>query len=60
MLRTFMYPAAIASASPISLSFGHAATDAGPPRRAVILTAAGLPAATRADRKLTAARPRTR
>jgi len=31
MLRTFMCPGAIAPASPIILSFGHAATDAGLP-----------------------------
>ncbi|MBO0772200.1 MAG: MFS transporter [Actinobacteria bacterium] len=62
MLRTFMYLGAIASASLISLSFDHAATDAGLHRLAVILTvaAAGLLAATLADRKLAAARPHTR
>jgi MFS family permease len=62
MLRTFMYLGAIASASLISLSFGHAATDAGLHRLAVILTvaAAGLLAATLADRKLATARPRIR
>jgi len=44
------------------LSFGHAATDAGLHRLAVILTAAGagLLAGTLADRKLAAARPRPR
>jgi len=47
MLRTFMYLGAIASAGLISLSFGHAATDAGLHRLAVVLTVA-------------AARPRTR
>ena len=59
MLRTFMYLGAIASASLISLSFGHAATDAGLHRLAVILTiaAAALLAATLADRKLATARP---
>jgi MFS family permease len=58
MLRTFMYLGAIASASLISLSFGHAATDAGLHRLAVILTVAagGLLVATLADRRL-AARP---
>jgi hypothetical protein len=40
MLRTFMYQAAIASASSISLSFGHAATDADLHHLVVILTAA--------------------
>jgi len=61
-LRTFMYLGAIASAGLISLSFGHAATDAGLHRLAVILTAAGagLLAGTLADRKLAAARPRPR
>jgi MFS family permease len=51
ILRTFMYLGAIASAGLISLSFGHAATDAGLHRLAVILTAAaaGLFAATLAD-----------
>jgi len=46
-----MYLGAIASAGLISLSFGHAATDAGLHRLAVILTAAaaGLFAATLAD-----------
>jgi hypothetical protein len=34
---TFMYPGAIAPASPIILSFGHAATGADLPRAAVIL-----------------------
>ncbi len=59
MLRTFMYLGAIASVSLISLSFGHAATDADLHRLAVILTAAaGLLAATLTDRKLAAARPR--
>jgi len=59
MLRTFMYLGAIASASLISLSFGHAATDAGLHRLAVILTAAAaaLLAATLAGRKLATARP---
>jgi MFS family permease len=59
MLRTFMYLGAIASASLISLSFGHAATDAGLHRLAVILTAAAsaLLAATLADRKLATPRP---
>lgn len=62
MLRTFMYLGAIASASLISLSFGHAATDAGLHRLAVILTiaAAVLLAATLADRKLHAAGPHNR
>jgi MFS family permease len=62
MLRTFMYLGAIASASLISLSFGHAATDAGLHRLAVILTAAAaaLLAATLADRKLATARPDAR
>jgi MFS family permease len=57
MLRTFMYLGAIVSASLISLSFGHAATDAGLHRLAAILTvaAAGLLAATLADRNLAAA-----
>jgi len=52
----------LASAGLISLSFGHAATDAGLHRLAVILTAAGagLLAGTLADRKLAAARPRPR
>jgi MFS family permease len=51
LLRTFMYLGAIASASLISFSFGHAATDAGLHRLAVILTAAAalLLAATLAD-----------
>ena len=40
MLRTFTYPAAIASAISISLSFGHAATDADLHHLAVTLTAA--------------------
>ena len=59
MLRTSMYLGAIASASLISLSFGHAATDAGLHRLAAVLTvaAAGLLTATLVDRKL-AARPR--
>jgi MFS family permease len=54
MLRTFMYVGAIASASLISLSFGHAATDASLHRLAAILTiaAAALFAATLADREL--------
>ena len=58
MLRTFMYLGAIASASLISLSFGHAATDAGLHRLAVILivAAAVLLAVTLADRKLATAR----
>ncbi|MBO0803469.1 MAG: MFS transporter [Nocardiopsaceae bacterium] len=58
MLRTFMYLGAIASASLISLSFGHAATDAGLHRLAVMLTVAAvaLLAATLGDRKLAAAR----
>ncbi len=62
MLRTFMYLGAIASASLISLSFGHAATDAGLHRLAVILTiaASALLAATLADRKLATARPDAR
>ena len=67
MLRTAMYLGAIASASLIGLSFGRAATDAGLHRLAVMLTvaAAGLLAATLADRSLTgrrlaAARARTR
>jgi MFS family permease len=62
MLRTFMYLGAIASASLISLSFGHAATDAGLHRLAVILTiaAAALLAVTFADRELATARPHTR
>jgi MFS family permease len=53
MLRTFMYLGAIASASLISLSFGHAATDPGLHRLAVILTiaAAALLAVTLAGRK---------
>jgi MFS family permease len=57
MLRTFMYLGAIASASLISLSFGHAATDAGLHRLAVILTAAAtaLLITTLADRKLATA-----
>jgi predicted MFS family arabinose efflux permease len=57
ILRTFMYLGAIASASLISLSFGHAATDAGLHRLAVMLTAAAvvLFAAILADRKLAAA-----
>jgi MFS family permease len=61
MLRTFMYLGAIASASLISLSFGHAATDAGLHRLAVVLTiaAAALLAVTLADRTL-AARPHVR
>jgi MFS family permease len=56
MLRTFMYVGAIASAGLISLSFGHAATDAGLHHLAVILTAAAavLLAATLADRGLAA------
>jgi MFS family permease len=56
MLRTFMYLGAIASAGLISLSFGHAATDAGLHRLAVILTiaAAALLAITLADRKAAA------
>jgi hypothetical protein len=59
VLRTFTYLGAIASASLISLSFGHAATDVGLHRLAVILTAAAavLLAATLTDRKLAAARP---
>ena len=59
MLRTFMYLGAIASASLISLSFGHAVTDPGLHRLAVILTiaAAGLLAATLASRGLAATRP---
>ena len=61
MLRTSMYLGAIASASLISLSFGHAATDAGLHHLAVILTAAAaLLAATLADRKLATARPDAR
>ena len=58
MLRTFMYLGAIASASLISLSFGHAATDAGLHRLAVILTvaAAALLAVTLADRRPATAR----
>jgi MFS family permease len=62
MLRTFMYLGAIASTSLISLSFGHAATDAGLHRLAVILTiaAAALFAATLADQKLAIARPGAR
>jgi MFS family permease len=46
----------------IGLSFGHAATDAGLHRLTVILTvaAAGLLAATLADRKLATARPHVR
>jgi MFS family permease len=62
MLRTFMYLGAIASASLISLSFGHAATDTGLHRLAVILTvvAAVLFAATLADRNLATAPPDTR
>jgi MFS family permease len=54
MLRTFMYLGAIASASLISLSFGHAATDAGLHRLAIILTVAALAllVTTLADRKL--------
>ena len=57
ILRTFMYLGAIASASLISLSFGHAATDAGLHRLAVMLTAAAvvLFAAILADRKLATA-----
>jgi hypothetical protein len=57
MLRTFMYLGAIASASLISLSFGHAATDAGLHRLAVILTVAAtaLLITTLADRKLATA-----
>ena len=57
ILRTFMYLGVIASASLISLSFGHAATDAGLHRLAVMLTAAAvvLFAAILADRKLAAA-----
>jgi predicted MFS family arabinose efflux permease len=62
MLRTFMYLGAIASASLISLSFGHAATDAGLHRLASILTlaAAVLLAATLADRNLATALPSRR
>jgi phosphate/sulfate permease len=57
ILRTFMYLGAIASASLISHSFGHAATDAGLHRLAVMLTAAAvvLFAAILADRKLATA-----
>jgi Raf kinase inhibitor-like YbhB/YbcL family protein len=57
MLRTFMYLGAMASASLISLSFGHAATDAGLHRLAAILTvaAAVLLAATLAGRNLATA-----
>jgi predicted MFS family arabinose efflux permease len=57
ILRTFMYLGAIASASLISLSFGHAATDVGLHRLAVLLTAAAvvLFAAILADRKLATA-----
>lgn len=57
ILRTFMYLGAIASASLVSLSFGHAATDAGLHRLAVMLTAAAvvLFAAILADRKLATA-----
>lgn len=53
---------AVASASLISLSFGHAATDAGLQRLAVILTvaAAALLVATLADRKLATLRPDAR
>jgi len=60
ILRTFMYLGAIASAGLISLSFGHAATDAGLHRLAAILTVAaiGLLAVTLADRKLAAAAAR--
>jgi hypothetical protein len=52
-----MYLGAIASASLISLRFGHAATDAGLHRLAVMLTAAAvvLFAAILADRKLATA-----
>jgi MFS family permease len=59
MLRTFMYLGAIASASLISLSFGHAATDVGLHRLAVMLTvaAAALFAVTLADRRLDTVRP---
>jgi hypothetical protein len=62
ILRTFMYLGAIASAGLISLSFGHAATDAGLHRLAAILTVAaiGLLAVTLADRKLAAAAARPR
>ena len=57
MLRTFMYLGAIASASLISLSFGHSATDAGLHHLAVILTvAAALLATTLADHKLATTR----
>jgi MFS family permease len=62
MLRTFMYLGAIASASLISLSFGHAATDAGLHRLAVILAiaAAVLLAITLADRTVATASPDAR
>jgi MFS family permease len=58
MLRTFMYLGAITSASVISLSFGHAATDLGLHHLAVILTvaAAALLVAILADRNLATAR----
>jgi hypothetical protein len=39
VLRTFMCPGAIAPASPIILSIGHAATDAGMPRAQLPRTA---------------------
>jgi len=37
MFRTFKCPGAITAARPIILSFGHAATDVGLPRLAIIL-----------------------
>ena len=50
ILRTFMYLGAIASAGLISLSFGHAATDAGLHRLAVILSELGFCTAVRVGR----------